>query len=71
MYMNYLRHSIFLLLVTLLDTHLVANMISTLGLVLKNESRQVNSSNYNVEYGDGIKNKGDKIRMPCTHSTVI
>ena len=30
-----------------------------------------NSSNYNVEYRDGIKSKGDKIRMPCTHSTVI
>ena len=29
---------------------------------------QVNS---NVEYRDGIKSKGDKIRMPCTHSTVI
>ena len=27
-----------------------------------------NSSNYNVEYRDG---KGDKIGMPCTHSTVI
>ena len=31
---------------------------------------QVNSSNYNVEYRDGIKSKGDKIGMPCTHSTV-
>ena len=29
-----------------------------------------NSSNYNVEYRDGIKSKGDKIGMPCTHSTV-
>ena len=27
-----------------------------------------NSSNYNVEYRDG---KGDKIGIPCTHSTVI
>ena len=34
-------------------------------------SIQVNSSNYNVEYRDGIKSKGDKIGMPCTHSTVI
>ena len=25
----------------------------------------------NVEYRDGIKSKGDKIEMPCTHSTVI
>ena len=24
-----------------------------------------------VEYRDGIKSKGDKIGMPCTHSTVI
>ena len=30
-----------------------------------------NSSNYNVEYRDGTKSKGDKIGMPCTHSTVI
>ena len=30
-----------------------------------------NSSNYNVEYRDGIKSKGDKIGMPCTESTVI
>ena len=30
-----------------------------------------NSSNYNVEYRDGIKSKGDKIGMPCRHSTVI
>ena len=29
-----------------------------------------NSSNYNVEYRDGIKSEGDKIGMPCTHSTV-
>ena len=28
-------------------------------------------SNYNVEYRDGIKSKGDKIGMPCTHSTVM
>ena len=27
--------------------------------------------NYNVEYRDGIKSKGDKIGMPCRHSTVI
>ena len=27
--------------------------------------------NENVEYRDGIKSKGDKIGMPCTHSTVI
>ena len=27
--------------------------------------------NYNVEYRDGIKSEGDKIGMPCTHSTVI
>ena len=26
---------------------------------------------YNVEYRDGTKSKGDKIGMPCTHSTVI
>ena len=26
---------------------------------------------YNVEYWDGIKSIGDKIGMPCTHSTVI
>ena len=26
---------------------------------------------FNVEYRDGIKRKGDKIGMPCTHSTVI
>ena len=32
---------------------------------------QVNTSNYNVEYRDGTKSKGDKIGMPCTHSTVI
>ena len=30
-----------------------------------------NSSNYNVEYRDGIKSRGDKIGMPCTHTTVI
>ena len=30
-----------------------------------------NSSNYNVEYRDGIKSEGDKIGMPCTHSTVM
>ena len=30
-----------------------------------------NSSTYNVEYRDGIKSKGDKIGMPCTHNTVI
>ena len=24
-----------------------------------------------MEYRDGIKIKGDKIGMPCTHSTVI
>ena len=30
-----------------------------------------NSSNYNVEYRDGIKGRGDKIGMPCTHTTVI
>ena len=33
-------------------------------------SIQVNS-NYNVEYRDGIKSRGDKIGMPCTHTTVI
>ena len=27
--------------------------------------------NYNVEYGDGIKSIGDKIGMPCRHSTAI
>ena len=73
MYMNYLGRDIFLLLVALLDTYLVTNTISRLGIVIKNERRQVikNSSNYNVEYRDGIKSKGDKIGMPCTHSTVI
>ena len=30
--------------------------------------RAENSTNWNVEYRDG---KGDKIAMPCTHSTVI
>ena len=25
-----------------------------------------NSSNYNVEYRDGIKSEGDKIGMPCS-----
>ena len=30
-----------------------------------------NSSNYNVEYRDGLKSRGDKIGMPCTHTTVI
>ena len=30
-----------------------------------------NSSNYNVEYRDGIKSRRDKIGMPCTHTTVI
>ena len=30
-----------------------------------------NSSNSNVEYRDGIRSRGDKIRMPCTHITVI
>ena len=30
-----------------------------------------NSSNYNVEYRDGIKSRGDMIGMPCTHTTVI
>ena len=28
-------------------------------------------TNCNVEYRDGTKSKGDKIGMPCTHSTVI
>ena len=28
-------------------------------------------TNYNVEYRDGIKSEGDKIGMPCTHSTVM
>ena len=28
-------------------------------------------TNYNVEYRDGIKSRGDKIGMPCTHTTVI
>ena len=41
----------------------VTNMISRLGIV---ETRK-----YNVEYRDGTKSKGDKIGMPCTHSTVI
>ena len=36
-------------------------------IVIKNEKRQ----NSNVEYRDGIKSKGDKIGMPCTHSTLI
>ena len=27
-----------------------------------------NSSNYNVEYRDGIKSRGDKIGMHCTHT---
>ena len=35
MYMNYLRRSIFLLLVALQDTYLVTNMISRLGIVIK------------------------------------
>ena len=26
---------------------------------------------YNVEYRDGIKSEGNKIGMPCTHSTVM
>ena len=30
-----------------------------------------NSSNYNVEYRDGIKSEGDKIGIPCIHSTVM
>ena len=30
-----------------------------------------NFSHYTVEYRDGTKSKGDKIGMPCTHSTVI
>ena len=34
-YMNYLRRSIFLLLVALLDTYLITNMISRLGIVIK------------------------------------
>ena len=42
MYMNYLQRSIFLLLVALLDTYLVTNTISRLGIVIKNERRQVN-----------------------------
>ena len=28
-------------------------------------------TNYNVEYRDGLKSRGDKIGMPCTHTTVI
>ena len=28
-------------------------------------------TNYDVEYRDGIKSRGDKIGMPCTHTTVI
>ena len=31
-------------------------------------SKLKNSSNYNVEYRDGIKSKGDKIGMPCTQA---
>ena len=51
----------------------VTQLVKLLGLGLGSYSIQVNqnSSNYNVEYRDGIKSKGDKIRMPCTHSTVI
>ena len=50
MYMNYLRHSIFLLLVALLDTYLATNMISRLLKQFKNERRRVNlnSSNFNI-----------------------
>ena len=33
--MNYLRRSIFWLLLVLLDTYLVTNMISTLGIVIE------------------------------------
>ena len=72
---NYLRRirSISWLLLALLDTYLVTNMINRLGIAIKNEGdRQIkNSSNYNVEYRDGTKSNGDKIGMPCTHSTVI
>ena len=32
---------------------------------------KLNSSNYNVEYRDGLKSRGDNIGMPCTHTTVI
>ena len=32
---------------------------------------KLNIKLYNVEYRDGIKSKGDKIGMPCTHITVI
>ena len=38
---------------------------------LRTTDQLKNSSNYNVEYRDGIKSEGDKIGMPCTHSTVI
>ena len=63
---NSLRHSIFLLLIALLDT--CTNIISRLGIVFKNERRQVN---WNVEYRDGIKIKEDKIGMPCTRNSDI
>ena len=38
---------------------------------LKGMKNTSDSSYYNAEDRDGIKSKGDKIRMPCTHSTVI
>ena len=57
---SYLQRSIFLLLLAFMDT--CTNMISRLGIVIKNERRLI------IElYRDGIKIKGDKIGMCCTH----
>ena len=45
-----------------------------IGIVLKGKETAkscITTSKWNVEYRDGIKSKGDKIGMPCTHSTVI
>ena len=41
--------------------------------MFNNERRQVNVEiiQIKMEYRDGLKIKGDKIRMPCTHCTVI
>ena len=41
-----------------------------LGIVIKNEKRQVNVKILQ-NIMEGIKIKGDKIGMPCTHCTVI
>ena len=66
--MNYLRRSIFLLLVALQDTYPVTNIDQQ---IRNCGSLKMRGDKYNVEYRDGIKSEGDKIGMPCTHTTVM